>query len=1085
MTPERWEQIESIYHIAQQCDPGARETFLDQACGSDLELRLEISSLLAYDNELDHFLEAPPLNIILKSLAASGRASFPARTITQLGVYQIRSLLGRGGMGEVYLAHDARLGRNVAVKLLPAEFTSDEGLVRRFAQEARAVSALNHPNILTIHEIGEASQEDGGARFIVTEYVEGETLRQAMTRASQSSERNGIGASTAIDIALQIAAALTAAHQTGIVHRDIKPENVMLRRDGLVKVLDFGLAKLSERQRDGEMEGWRDREMERLTEGEREGERLSLLPSISPSLHLSIPPSLHPSAPPSITEAGFILGTPRYMSPEQAGGGRVDARTDIFSLGVVLYEMITGRPPFEGESPSKVIAAILCEDPPPITQHGLPTSPGLERILKKSLHKNREERYQTSEEMLGDLKRLKRRLELRDELNASDEAEAYEDGPGRSEIALEPPETAPLVEEDRLDRASENGRPRAFLAAMTALTIATFFFALTCALTIRYSSTEKFGYRTRLIAGQQTVRDVQAQGPAAGRLEAGDRILALNGDSHFFRVEPFVLLQTLPEQSVYTLRVQRMTNGLPLELEFTLPCTPYRSPDVMRGLMLWTNLARALACLAVAFLIIWLKPGETFPLLACVAFLTIGLVEMRVALNPIQEQLTGVPRILMLAFWAVTGGHLFIPFAYQTAYHFPPEALRKSSFWTALQWLLYAGLIVGASRGLISRLFGEVLQQIDLLYRHAALFAAIKSFADWYNLVGLAAISAVLIRNYRATKEPQQRSRIKWVIAGTLTAALALAVIEGARLALTAMGRDADAGSIQFKLLTWAANTLALVFPLSWAYAILNRRIYDVGFVIRRSMRYLLAKNALRLALALPLAALALSLYNNRGRTLTDFLFHNTIWFYASLLAVTAIELAYRYNLREWLDRRFFREAYQQEKVLLELTQEIRHLSSLSEMTRRVGQKVDAALHPERLYLFYREEGRRDLSLGFSSVETSRALHVPAEFELLRSLESRGGPQTVSLSTKIGLPPQEMEWLASLGADLVAPIRGTNNQLSGLIVLGPKKSESPYTNGDRQFLEMLADQIALVTENAQLKARVAHDRWLQRLKEYI
>src|SRR5262245_8904285 len=295
---------------------------------------------------------------------------------SQIGAYQLLSPLGRGGMGEVHLALDTRLGRKVAVKLLPAEFTTDNGRLRRFAQEARAASALNHPNIITIHEIGEIAIENGSLRYIVTEYVEGETLRQRMERAP----RQRIDPPEAIDIALQIAAALSAAHEAGITHRDIKPENVMARRDGIVKVLDFGLAKLTEPGAPAPS---------------------FLVDTQAPTLQRV-----------TSTESGVVMGTPRYMSPEQARGEKLDARTDIFSLGVTLYEMIAGRAPFAGTTPGEMIASILRDTPPTLAECMLDAPQELERIISKALRKDRAERYQTASELLTDLKELKQRIEI-------------------------------------------------------------------------------------------------------------------------------------------------------------------------------------------------------------------------------------------------------------------------------------------------------------------------------------------------------------------------------------------------------------------------------------------------------------------------------------------------------------------------------------------------------------------------------------------------------------------------------------------------------------------------------------------------
>src|SRR5262247_2700828 len=299
---------------------------------------------------------------------------------SQIGAYQLLSPLGRGGMGEVHLALDTRLGRKVAVKLLPAEFTTDAGRVRRFAREARAASALNHPNIITIHEIGETAIENESLRYIVTEYVEGETLRQRMASAPQQR----IGPSEAIDIALQIAAALSAAHEAGITHRDIKPENVMVRPDGLVKLLDFGLAKL-----------------------------------------MTPPPETIDTdaailAREMRTTPGIILGTLRYISPEQARGLDVDARSDIFSLGAVLYEMITGEALFAGETTADIIAAIINKEPEPLERYVREAPAELARIVRKALAKDREQRYQAAKDLLIGLKNLKLELELADKLKQTE-----------------------------------------------------------------------------------------------------------------------------------------------------------------------------------------------------------------------------------------------------------------------------------------------------------------------------------------------------------------------------------------------------------------------------------------------------------------------------------------------------------------------------------------------------------------------------------------------------------------------------------------------------------------------------------------
>ncbi len=284
-------------------------------------------------------------------------------TGAQFDHYEILSPIGAGGMGEVYLAEDTRLDRRLAIKLLPAQFTQEEDRLRRFVQEAKAASALNHPNIITIYEIGEVD----GAHFIATEFIDGSTLRDRMAGGQLTLK-------AALDIAIQTATALGAAHDAGITHRDIKPENIMLRRDGIVKVLDFGLAKLTERLSPSEVD------KEAATRAK------------------------------VTTDPGAVMGTPQYMSPEQARGQVVDARADIFSLGVVLYEMIAGRPPFGGANAFEVIGEILKSEPPPLATHAVDLPAELHRIVGKALRKDRDERYQTVRDVLNDLKDLKEEL---------------------------------------------------------------------------------------------------------------------------------------------------------------------------------------------------------------------------------------------------------------------------------------------------------------------------------------------------------------------------------------------------------------------------------------------------------------------------------------------------------------------------------------------------------------------------------------------------------------------------------------------------------------------------------------------------
>ena len=331
MTPERWQQVERLYHQALEREASQRAAFLTQACRGDDELRGEVESLLAQEDGAS-LLEKPALEVAAKALGGDGGPSLLGR---QIGGYQVISLLGAGGMGEVYEARDGKLGRKVAIKILPASFANDAERLARFQREARMLAALNHPNIATIYGL----EESDGVHYLVMELVPGENLAQRVSKGALPVEE-------ALKVAGQIAEGLEAAHEKGVIHRDLKPANVKVTPEGRVKVLDFGLAKAF------------------AGEGE-----------------------VDLSRAPTLSEAGRILGTPSYMSPEQARGLPVDKRTDIWAFGCVLYEMLTGRTPFEGQTLSDVLAAILKQEP---DYSALPegTPPQIRDLLRRCLQKD-------------------------------------------------------------------------------------------------------------------------------------------------------------------------------------------------------------------------------------------------------------------------------------------------------------------------------------------------------------------------------------------------------------------------------------------------------------------------------------------------------------------------------------------------------------------------------------------------------------------------------------------------------------------------------------------------------------------------
>jgi serine/threonine protein kinase len=393
MRPERWQQIDQLFHSALEWPPQKRAELLNQACGGDEELRREVESLLLAHERDGEFLDTPAYEVSTEFLAECLTGLLVGQ---QIGPYRILSSLGIGGMGEVYLAQHSRLGRKVAIKLLSPDFARDYQRLHRFEQEARAASALSHPNVCVIYDIAET---EDGRRFIAMEHIDGITLRELIARRPLSVRE-------ALSKAGQIAAALSAAHAAGVVHRDIKPENIMVRTDGYVKVLDFGLAKLSEIE--------------------------------SPSPGATWPGS------PVHTEPGTQMGTVKYMSPEQLREGVVDERTDVWSLGVVLHEMVTGITPFEAPSRNEIVASILRRQPARLAFADDAIPEEFRQIVARALGKHRDKRYQTMSALRADIEKLQEQLRAH---GVAESSSAQQGGPIEAPDALratgDPPRRGP------------------------------------------------------------------------------------------------------------------------------------------------------------------------------------------------------------------------------------------------------------------------------------------------------------------------------------------------------------------------------------------------------------------------------------------------------------------------------------------------------------------------------------------------------------------------------------------------------------------------------------------------------------------
>jgi serine/threonine-protein kinase len=380
MADEKWQKVREVFDSALRLKPDERQRFIREVCGEDKTLFAEVESLFLSLDSAESFMETPAVAKVAAVIEAESKKLEAGKSF---GHYEIVRKIGEGGMGEVYLAIDNSLERNTAIKILPGNVAQDEERMQRFVREAKSASALNHPNIITIYEIGETDN----THFIATEYIEGETIRERLKGTT-------INFKSGLEIAIQVASALDAAHRAGIVHRDIKPENVMIRPDGFVKILDFGIAKLSE------------------------------APAVAGGSNVN--DSESKTAINAHTSPGMIIGTAAYMSPEQAQGKAVDARSDIFSFGVMLYEMLAGKPPFGGENAMDVIGSILNKEPVPLSRQTPEVPHEIERIINKALRRDREERYQTAKDLLVDLKDVKQDLEFQNKLEGTSAPGALE-----------------------------------------------------------------------------------------------------------------------------------------------------------------------------------------------------------------------------------------------------------------------------------------------------------------------------------------------------------------------------------------------------------------------------------------------------------------------------------------------------------------------------------------------------------------------------------------------------------------------------------------------------------------------------------
>ncbi|MEK6408993.1 MAG: protein kinase [Acidobacteriota bacterium] len=559
---------------------------------------------------------------------------------------------------------------------------------------------------------------------------------------------------------------------------------------------------------------------------------------------------------------------------------------------------------------------------------------------------------------------------------------------------------------------------------------------------------------------------------AADTLQVGDRVLAINGDTSIGPVNPLRILRDIPPDGSYTVRILRGTSEH--EYQFTLPLV--RNPRNL--IYIFPKLLVSIAFYIVGLMIGLLKPQQRVAQIACLASLANAVLFLGLALGALS--------------WSFFHGYelaidLFLiealnPIGVAIGYHFFsrfPTGVPKGRSWETLKWGFYAwaGLLVVMYTSQYVAFFTGDPSLMSAFY-NPYFVSKLATFDTAYRILALVAYCILITRNYRLVKEPDQHRRMKWVVYGSLLGILPEVIFLVARFGLISAGYGHLFSGGTFVTLNLVANTAIGIIPVTWGYAIIKHRVFDTNVVVRRGLQYLLARHVLQVLFALPLIALAYTIISNRNQTISDIVSHNPV--YLSLIAIAGIGLRFRRQLTDRIDRRFFREAYDQERILLGLIDEIKEVNSMSEISKLVSNEIDSALHPHSIYSFYREEERRDLTLAYSSGGTSQIVSIPETTYIVRTLERLSGAQDYPFSHDADLPAKEKEWLDELDISLIVPMCGTDQRPIGLLLLGEKKSEEPYSATDRKLLQAIAREIAIVHENALLKARVGKEQKIKR-----
>lgn len=634
----------------------------------------------------------------------------------------------------------------------------------------------------------------------------------------------------------------------------------------------------------------------------------------------------------------------------------------------------------------------------------------------------------------------------------------------------------PSARSPRLDlSALRPKKPFFFWLILTIGIGLSFVYLYTGWMVFRYEpAREPIGWRTELSKGAWLVSTVEPHGPAAGKLEVGDQVLALNGDARAAVAGPGISLHTLVPGSSYSLRILRHSR----EREITLSSSRQHGPGAVSQVV--SYLLVSLSFCGVAILLGLSRPEDRVTQLGCLTCLAVAL------------------RLLPLALWSYEGmdrlgnalqdaadfqdpWHLAL--GYHFYYCFSANLLRER-IWSVLRTLLYAAAAVFFAANAPIQLLEAVGQESILrfagqhpafIYFHHDLYATGRNLIE---LSALLAMCAAITASYVRVRDSDQRLRVRWVVFGSVAGLLPLLLFDVVEL----LYRWTGWGEIRA---LWPAggdtvNMCLCAIPFATAYAVLKHRALGISVVFRQSMKYLLARNVLPVILLLPVIGLILPVVRNPNRTISELFFQSSMYLNLILLALLGLGLKYRVQVRSWVDRKFFREAYNQERILRELIGRIKELDSISEISKLVSHEVESALHPNCLRVFYREKERSDLTLGYSSGAGTSEIRLRDTARILRILEDNRRPMDFPFSGSLNLPAEEREWLEQLETHLIVPITGGRHRLMGLVLLGEKKSEEPYTRTDRNLLEGIAAQMGVVYERSWLQDQVGEEQRIKR-----